>query len=146
MRLAIIIATVALTTSGCVATAVRAIAQPRKPDIVEMLEKADANGDGNITKAEYTNARAKMFARLDRNGDGYLTKEDVPRLAARRKGNGDRLQQAELMLDKDGDGRVSRDEFVNSPSLLFDRADTNHDDVVDKNELTAFKAAMAARQ
>jgi Ca2+-binding EF-hand superfamily protein len=146
MRLAVIIPVVALTTSGCVATAVRAIAQPRKPDFVQMLEKADANGDGNITKLEFTDARAKMFARLDRNGDGYLTKEDVPRFAARRSGNGDRLQQAELMLDKDGDGRISRDEFVNSPTLLFDRADTNHDGVVDKNELAAFKAAKAARQ
>ena len=146
MRLAVIISLVALTTSGCVATAVRAIAQPRKPDFVQMLEKADANGDGNITKAEFTDARAKMFTRLDRNGDGYLTKDDAPRFAARRSGKGDQLQQAELMLDKDGDGRISRDEFVNGPSLLFDRADTNPDGIGDKNELAAFKAAMAARQ
>lgn len=146
MRIAVIVSVVALVTSGCVATAVRAIAQPRKPDFAQMLEKADADGDGNITKAEFTDARAKIFARLDRNGDGYLTKDDVPSFAARRNANGGRLQQAELMLDKDGDGRISRDEFVNSPSLLFDRADTNHDGVVDKNELAAFKAAMAARQ
>lgn len=146
MRIAVIVSVVALVTSGCVATAVRAIAQPRKPDFAQMLEKADADGDGNITKAEFTDARAKIFARLDRNGDGYLTKDDVPSFAARRNANGGRLQQAQLMLDKDGDGRISRDEFVNSPSLLFDRADTNHDGVVDKNELAAFKAAMAARQ
>jgi hypothetical protein len=146
MRIAVIVSVVALVTSGCVATAVRAIAQPRKPDFAQMLEKADADGDGNINKAEFTDARAKMFARLDRNGDGYLTKDDVPRFAARRNANGGRLQQAELMLDKDGDGRISRDEFVNSPSLLFDRADTNHDGVVDKNELAAFKVAMAARK
>ena len=146
MRRVIIVLLAALTTSGCIGMAVRAVAQPRKPDFSNLLERADANGDGVITAAEFTDARAKMFARLDRNSDGYLTKDDTPRLTLRRSDNGQRMQDMMLMLDKDGDGRISRDEFVNSPSLLFRRADTNHDGVVDQTELAAFKAAMAARK
>ena len=146
MRIAIIVLLAALTTSGCVGMAVRAVAQPRKPDFSKLLERADANGDGTITAAEFTDARAKMFTRLDRDNDGYLTKDDTPRLALRRSGNGERMQGMMLMLDKDGDGKISRDEFVNSPSLLFQRADTNRDGVIDQTELASFKAALAARK
>ncbi|HEX4272674.1 MAG TPA: EF-hand domain-containing protein [Rhizomicrobium sp.] len=146
MRFIVIIPFIILTTSGCVGMAVRAVAQPSKPDLSRMLEKADANGDGVITKAEFTDARAKLFDRLDRNHDGYLSKDDKPRFSLGRGGNGDRLQQMILIFDKDGDGKISRDEFVNGPSFLFDRADTNHDGVVDAGELAAFRSRMAARK
>lgn len=147
MRLLLLIALIAVSTSGCAATAIHALAGTRKPDPAEMFERADANGDGLITRAEFTEARAKMFARLDRNGDGYLTKDDAQgRFAARRSGDGSRLTQALITFDSDGDGRISRDEFVNGPSRLFDRADSNHDGVIDANELKAFRAAIAARR
>lgn len=146
MRLVLLVTLFAVTLSGCVGMAVRAIAQPSRPDFSELLQKADTNGDGIITKAEFTAARAKMFDRLDRNHDGYLTKDDKPRFSLLRNTNGGQLQQIMLMLDKDGDGRVSRDEFVNSPGLLFDHADTNHDDQIDATELAAFKATIADRK
>jgi len=145
MRLILALSLVLFTATGCIGMAVRAIAQPGKPDLSQLLTRADANGDGIVTKAEFTQARAKMFDRLDRNHDGYLSADDKPRFSFRKSSNGDRLQQMVLMLDKDGDGRVSRDEFVNSPSLLFERADTNHDGVVDAAELTAFRTLMASR-
>jgi Ca2+-binding EF-hand superfamily protein len=49
------------------------------------------------------------------------------------------------VLDKDGDGRISRDEFVAGPNPLFDRADANRDGVIDATELAAFHADTAAR-
>jgi Ca2+-binding EF-hand superfamily protein len=145
MRFIVVITLIAFTMSGCIGMAVRAVAQPRKPDLSKLLAKADANGDGIITKAEFTAARAKMFERLDRNHDGYVTKDDTPRFSLRQSSNGERMQEMMLMMDKDSDGRISRDEFVNSPSLLFERADTNHDGQLDSAELASFKAAMAAR-
>jgi Ca2+-binding EF-hand superfamily protein len=144
MRYIALITIIMVATYGCVGMAVRAVAQPSKPDFSKLLENADVNGDGIITKAEFTAARAKMFDRLDRNHDGYLTKDDMPRFSLRQNGSG-RIQEMVLLMDKDGDGRVSRDEFVNSPSLLFDRADANHDGQVDSSELAAFKSTLAAR-
>jgi Ca2+-binding EF-hand superfamily protein len=146
VRFILVVSLIALSVSGCAAVARNALAAGARPDISQMLANADENGDGKISRAEFTEARAKLFARIDRNGDGFLTKDDVPQgLLGRRRGDG-RLQQAMTMLDKNGDGRISRDEFVNGPGLLFDRADTNHDGVIDAQELAAFRAVIAARK
>lgn len=98
------------------------------------LEGADANHDGTITRAEFIALRTELFERWDRDGDGYA---DAPRrrLAARsvsRPGAGLREQ-----LDADGDGRVSRSEFVDGPTRAFDRADGNHDGRLDRDEIAA---------
>jgi Ca2+-binding EF-hand superfamily protein len=137
---------VALCLSGCVGVAARAASAPRQPDMGQMLQNADANGDGVVTRAEFADARNKMFSRLDRNGDGYLSKDDVPhRMLGRREGAGNRMDEMMSLFDKDGDRRISRDEFVQGPALSFDRADTNHDGTLDANELKVFRAAVAAR-
>ena len=146
MRLIAIILIVSLSTSGCIGLAARAVAQPGKRDFADMLAKADANNDGVITRAEFTDARAKLFKRMDRNGDGFLSEDDAPRFSLRGKSSKDRIAQAILLTDKDGDGKVSYDEFVNGPSRLFDRADTNHDGTIDAAELAAFRAVFAARK
>ena len=147
MRTIASITLLALCTSGCAGVAMRAVAASRTPDPVQLLRNADANGDGMITQAEFRDARAKLFARLDRDGDGFLTSADKPRrMAARRAGGGDRLAEAMRGLDKDGDGKVSRDEVVDNPGLMVQRADATHAGVVARQELEAFQAAAAARR
>ena len=55
-----------------------------------MLEQADADHDGKVTRQEFNNARDALFTRLDSNGDGEL---DTNELAAARSAVKDRLRQ-----------------------------------------------------
>ena len=66
---------------------------------------ADANKDGNLTKAELTAALDKHFAQLDSNNDGSITKEE--RDAARKA----RFEQHFKAMDTDGNGQISQAEM-----------------------------------
>lgn len=107
----------------------------------------DADGDGKITTAELENA-ATALKTLDKNNDGVLTPEELgpprpsfgergPREGGRPgfgggSGNpGDFLK----MLDKDGDGKVSKAEAPERMQEGFDRMDTNKDGFIDEAEV-----------
>ena len=105
------------------------------------LEGADANHDGKITKQEYLDARAGQFARLDRNGDGVIDDAD-----SRDTGNrSERAQRAagamRGRIDANNDGKITKEEFVNAPAMLFDRFDADKNGELDAKELEAARSA-----
>lgn len=137
MRLSLILAVLALAVpaSACATTGSR--------DPLKMLQDADANRDGAVTRAEFLSARNRLFDRLDRNNDGFVSQADAGGRIARRRGGGERLAQLMQAMDADRDGRLGRREFVEGPSL-FDRADRNGDGVVDPREMAQARDAVAA--
>lgn len=46
--------------------------------IYGMFAMADTDGNGQISKAEFTAAGEKMFTRLDKNNDGVISIDDMP--------------------------------------------------------------------
>lgn len=109
-----------------------------RPSPGAMFDGADSNKDGLVSRDEFIAARAGQFSRLDRNDDGFLDDGDMPRRAlARRQQGGGQLQ---AQLDANGDGRISKDEFVSGPTPLFDQADANHDGVLDEPEVESARA------
>lgn len=132
-----------IATVGLILSSAPAMAQMRGEGI---FERADTNSDGSVTRAEFVAARGDQFAKLDRNSDGYVDSSDAPkRLAARRQKNGG----ADFMVgqfDTDGDGKVTRQELVDGPTLIFDRADADKNDVLDAKELAAAKQAAKNRR
>jgi hypothetical protein len=105
------------------------------------LEHADANQDGKITRQEYIDARAAQFARMDRNSDGVVDDADS-RDRADQSSRGKRAGAAlRGRIDTDGDGKISKDEFVNAPTMLFDRFDADKNGELDAKELEAARSA-----
>ena len=113
-------------------------------DPMEMLEKSDANRDGRISRAEFIEARRDRFKRMDRNGDGYFSDDDLPRMV--RKRAGEKLDRAVDALDANRDGRLSRAEFVDGPTRLFDLGDRDRNGLIDRAEMDRLKAVVEARR
>jgi len=107
--------------------------------MLKHLEEADANGDGRITKAEVQALKATKFAELDKNSDGVLTDDERPR-----RGGGDKGIRPGRMHrgDADGDGKVTKDEFIGGTDRMFERLDANGDDVITTDEIAAAKQRM----
>lgn len=78
----------AAALGGTVATmAAGGIAFAAMPDGLGRMGRADANGDGKVTRAEFLEAAGARFARLDANDDGALVAAELPR---RKDGRGSR--------------------------------------------------------
>ena len=102
-----------------------------------MLKQADANGDGNISRAEHDAMRAGHLAALDRNNDGYVTH------AEHKAAMEARMEQAFVKRhDKNGDGRVSVDEMAAMGEGMFERMDANKDGIVTPEEMKQGHAGM----
>jgi ABC-type amino acid transport substrate-binding protein len=118
---------------------------------LQMLRAADANGDDQITRAEVEALRAEEFAYRDRDGDGVITAQDLSptrqRLADMEPAGEGRMQRRRGMgIDADEDGQVTREEFMNAPSPLFDRLDADADGVITGAEIDAGVQAMRERR
>ncbi len=92
----------------------------------------DANHDGIYTCDEWKKFADQIFRSADRNHDGFL---DASEFAIVRKTDPS-LADAELgYFDDNGDGKVSRKEFVEKPSPFIMRNDRNGDCRVTPEEL-----------
>ncbi|HZW30428.1 MAG TPA: EF-hand domain-containing protein [Isosphaeraceae bacterium] len=116
----------------------------------ELFLQLDANQDGAIAKEEVPPSALPAFERLLRRGDsnhnGKLEADeyrsvllDLRDFAARTKEQAVRKFQT---LDKDGDGKVSRDEFT-GPKPRFEQLDRNGDGFLTQQEFLGGAAAKA---
>lgn len=137
-----------LTTVFALALSVPAFAQGNPGQ--EMMEQWDANGDGQITKEEAITKRGDVFFMFDIEGDNTLTAEDWAGISEHMteemsgkgaghgagmghgRGPGAMMQMAMTpeFNDADGDGTVTRDEFIAATDKLFAALDRNGDGVV----------------
>merc|ERR1712179_184732 len=90
-----------------------------KEEIVNLKEAADKNADVYITKSEIAVGQGKAgtnmvqkaemaFKLMDRNNDGFITKQEM--LSTTKKLNEKQVAAVFARNDKDGDGKLSREE------------------------------------
>ncbi|PTQ09444.1 hypothetical protein CLG96_14575 [Sphingomonas oleivorans] len=113
-------------------------------DPAALLEQADADGNGKVSRAEFIAARNAEFGRLDRNGDGTVSDGDFPALARFRPEAAKKMMARLSVADTNGDGKTTRAEFAAAPAPIFDRADGDRDGFVTRAEINALKASLSA--
>ena len=123
-----------------------------------LMTKFDTNQDGQITLDEVQSVRAEHFGQMDADGNSLVSAEELESFKAKMReqyqndatqnrrgrgqrggkggkcdgsGRGNRLQG----LDNDGDGQISRNEFINNVPI-FNRFDANNDGILTQEELS----------
>jgi len=101
-----------------------------KYNTVELLRLMDKDRNGKVSRAEFDSFMNKEFDSLDEKRDGELDENELAQL------HWNYLSTQLLpLMDKDKSGKVSRSEFMSFMNQEFDRLDTNHDGLLDVDEL-----------
>jgi hypothetical protein len=105
--------------------------------------RADADGDGRVSRAEATAAGSERagewFDKLDLDKDGYVTSDEIKQARATRHGDmKQKMEERFKNADTNADGQLSLDEVqANLPRLAdrFSALDTDKDGLLSKEEL-----------
>ena len=134
--------TAAAAITAAITAAGLAIAGPRHggafaPGMSGLFALADKNADGAITRAEIEALRQQRFAARDANSDGRLTPEELDAAIAKRLERRKVRMRYRMLarLDANGDGVITREEFLSRPMRMFDRLDMNGDGRITREEM-----------
>ena len=119
-------------------------AQPAKPKRQPEsmgLVRFDADGNGQILRAELEQGLTADFKKEDANGDETLDITETRALNERLRAE----KGASPVFDWNADGRLVFTEFASQWRTLFQRSDVNGDGVVDDEELQGKRREMKPR-
>lgn len=113
----------------------------------DMFHQLDTNGDRKLEFGEIKAGRAKLFGRLDANRNGVLDPQEIQAASDRAKSARGAstvaqladLQQQKAMIDRNGDGKISRDEFADFIPDRLVKADTDSDKALSLRELRSLR-------
>ena len=101
------------------------------------LKAIDADQDGTITKDELSAAMGKKISDNDTNSDDAVSLEEFK--AEWMAMTKDRMVRTFQFFDRDGDGKVTLEEFSDPAQARFDRMDVNNDGKVDSADRQAMR-------
>ena len=131
---------------GCVPAAVAVAQPPMDSSPAEMVKRADADGDGKVSRDEFIKARTtaleQAFARMDTDGDGKLDEKEVEAGAAQARamdpaGRGGFRRPDADRPQRPGADRPQRPGAGAMAEQGFDRMDADGDGKLSKEEFAA---------
>ncbi len=136
-----------LLLTAAIALGTAAYAQQGNPG-GHFIENWDTNEDGQVTLIEATERRSDIFLTFDEDDDGFLSSSDYAMFdearandqaamkeagQGRGKGQGGKGQaMTKEFNDVNGDGQVSRDEFMTRTNDWYKQMDRNGDGTITK--------------
>ena len=113
----------------------------------EMMLKVDTNGDGMVSRAEWSAFHEKVFSLLDRHQKGsvaddefiYARNDELETFATGGFARGLRTEEMMKLIDTNHDGHVSRAEYMADQMKIFDLMDTSstHKGSLDASQVIA---------
>ncbi|MEM7445600.1 MAG: EF-hand domain-containing protein [Pseudomonadota bacterium] len=105
--------------------------------VTMIMERFDADGDGQITVEEVEAYRAARFEAADTNGDGVIDEAEFQAAAEARAMErvAERAGEMFARIDEDGDGQLTQDDVSGREGRLFEHADENGDGILTEDEL-----------
>jgi len=113
----------------------KAPAQKREQLVERHFDKLDNNHDGIITLNEYVAAAVAKFKELDIAGHGRVTAEEIANSPPAHERAEHVAARIAKRLDANGDGAVSRDEFLAAARQRFAKMDANGDGFISADEI-----------
>lgn len=102
--------------------------------IERLLERFDADKDGELTQAELDASRKELLEKYDTDKDGKLSLSEFERLwleVMRR-----RMVRSFQYIDEDGDAAITVDEFLKPYADTVERMDRNGDGAISRDDRT----------
>ncbi len=99
---------------------------------IALFNKMDLDGNGVVTLDEAKSQREARFKEADTDGDGTLSLPEFKVMKEKKREA--KMQKKLLKMDKNSDGKVSMEEFVNY-KRLFERMDGNDDNTITQDEV-----------
>ncbi|MBB1093273.1 EF-hand domain-containing protein [Rhodopseudomonas pseudopalustris] len=134
--------------AAIVATVVSTAAAAQSASLEHFLEQWDGNGDAIVTGAEIRQGREQRFYAFDVDGNGYIDQQEYARFDKVREAGIARFSPEDQVNirrvakgltrewnDADGDGRVSRAEFLDGGDTWLKALDKDGDGAVTLKDL-----------
>lgn len=137
LRTTLVVALVSVITfaAGC---ATRPKYEAKARDVQELFKKADTDGDGRVSRAEFANFMIEeAFNNFDQNEDGFVTLDEFKAAGG---------TEADFRrINRSGTGKITLAEAKTSRTILermttpFDEADLNGDGYVTWEEFQTYR-------